>query len=184
MDSSGHLDTTFLLGEHYLLLPITKIHLCALTNKTNQSKFKCRPPTNHWIILLEYSPFKWIKIELQPGLTGPDGRNLGVVVVNSDVVFLDLAQGEQIIHEIGLETLEKPSVKELVQRIGGGGLNRYKFTEFEEGGRYWVYRVVREWENFGLVKERSAAVVEEGLSWYYRYPDGLDERDINQGELY
>jgi len=183
MDSSSHIDWHLLNMANYHL-PVTKIRLCALINPTNESKSEKTLPTNYWISLLELAPFKWLKFDLQPGITGDDDRKLGVVVINSDVVFLDLAAAEDIIHEITLETLEKTTVRLLLQDLSRAKLNRYRFTEFEEGRRYWILRLVEEWEKRGRVKEGSAELVAKGLSCYYRYPNGVEQRAIVQGEFY
>jgi hypothetical protein len=132
MDASSHFDICFFHSQERAL-SITKIRLCILADKG--SKPNVGVPCNRWIILLEVAPLKRIKLELQPGITG---RKLGVVV------FLDIAEPEQIIHEIELARIGKPTVGRLMRDLVALRLNRYKFTAFEEGGRYWVFRVVRE----------------------------------------
>lgn len=183
MDSSSHIDWRLFNMVDYRVR-VTKIRICALINPTNESKSEKTLPTNRWIILLELAPFKWLKFDLQPGITGDDGRKLGVVIFNSDVVFLDLSAAEEIIHEITLETVDNTTVKLLLQDLSRAKLNRYKFTEFEEGRRYWISRLVGEWEKRGRLKEGSAELVVKQLSCYYRYPIGVEERVIAQGEFY
>lgn len=182
MASSGRYDTSFFPKAHYHL-PVTKFRLCALTNTTNQPKCEKTLPTNHWIILLEHAPFKWTKLDLYPGLTAPDGRKMGVLSINSDVKFLDLVEAEQIIHEISLDVVDCQVIT-LTRDIGQARLSRYKFTELEEGGRYWIFKVVTQWEKCGRVAKGSADVVYQGLSQYYRYPNGVEARSMPQGEFY
>jgi len=183
MDSSSHIDWRLFNMVDYRVR-VTKIRICALINPTNESKSEKTLPTNRWIILLELAPFKWLKFDLQPGITGDDGRKLGVVTFNSDVVFLDLTTAEEIIHEITLETVDDTTVKLLLQDLSRAKLNRYKFTESEEGRRYWISRLVEEWEKGGRLKERNTELVVKRLSFYYRYPNGVEERAIAQGEFY
>lgn len=50
-----------------------------------------------------------------------------------------------------------------------------------EGCRFWVYTVISDLEVAGTIDAGSAEATSEALSYYWRYPDGSELREVKQG---
>ena len=72
----------------------------------------------------------------------------------------------------------------MIEHLVRNGKDRYKFTEAEEGCRYWTCVAVQEWETGEMIQKGSAVAADKALSCYYRYPTGREARNMEIGEFF
>lgn len=73
------------------------------------------------------------------------------------------------------------TVTAIIDIIVARGRQKYDVTEEWEGCRFWVYTLVRDLEESNLVPEGSSAEAWQVMSYYWRYPEGRDFREIKKG---
>jgi hypothetical protein len=174
-------------SEHFGLSRFKSVHqssavksviLCAYTNIANIGDENGRPPTNHWAMFLKLSNTHSVKLDMIPG-DGSDGLTGMLIIESKEYVHTNKA-----IHMIQFTTQGDPIVDRLVKRLIEKGRDRYKFTDDQEGCRYWNYMAIHEWETAGLLAHGTASSASASLSYYYAYPTGKDSNAMEEGTFY
>ena len=158
--------------------PVESVFLCAYANEGNEGDEIGRPPTNHWAAFLKVSETKSVKLDMIPG-DGSDGLTGLLLIESKSYLYTDKA-----IFTLPFSTRGNPTVDDLVSSLLGHGRDRYKFTEAQEGCRYWNYVAIYEWEEAGFLEAGSADLAFESLSYYYVYPTGQDMNPMEEGSFF
>jgi hypothetical protein len=158
--------------------PVTLVSLCAYANENNEGDENGRPPTNYWAAYLEISESKSVMLDMIPG-DGSDGLT-GMLIIESNPCL----DTDKVIFKLTFPIIGCPTVDNLISLLIQKGGDRYKFTEAQQGCRYWNYTAVAQWESAGWLETGSADTAYLALSYYYRYPSGRDGNSMDIGTFY
>jgi len=109
--------------------PVTSVSFCAYANEGNEGDEHGRPATNRWAVFLEISETKSVKLDMIPG-DGSDGLTGMLVIESKSYLYTNKA-----IFTPSFPTRGEPTVDNLVSSLLENGMDRYKFTEAQEGCR-------------------------------------------------
>ena len=156
---------------------VANIRLCAYENVNNEGDANGRPPTNHWAVFLELyqSGSKYVNVDMIPG-DGADGLTGTIILESKSYSVTNTA-----IKTVTFQPIKWTTVEAITDLIVRNRRDKYKFTEHEEGCRYWVYTFILDLENEGIVAPGSATTVWASVSCYWRYPSGCEERAVELG---
>lgn len=114
-------------------------------------------------------------LDMLPGYGDNDTRG-SVVITYKQYEFTKNA-----VKKLQYEVEGEHKVQDFGEVINARSRERYNFTEYEEGCRYWLSIVIGDWEDEGLVPTGSSDEVREALSKYWKDPSGCEERLMAQG---
>ncbi|KAG6274079.1 hypothetical protein E4U47_001658 [Claviceps purpurea] len=156
---------------------VTHVHVCANRNEcTDNTGNEQRPPVNHWILFLEITSSRSVRVDMSPMGFG-DKFLQGQILVSSKKD----AYTNNAIHRLSFPTKGKPVVKDIVDLINNKGLQEYTFTPEMIGCRYWVYKVVLHLEGEGVLDSGSADQTWRAIPYYYMDPSGRVELEVKKG---
>jgi hypothetical protein len=171
--------SAFRLGD--LSAPVNFIHLCAYANADNAGDGHGQTATNHWAMFLQLDgdlPGASVGVDMIPG--AGEGEP-GMIVLES---FSYARPPEpETIKVLSTLVVEEVLVQTILETIIGKGRQRYIF-KLDEGCRYWMSVVARDFEDSGIVERGWAERAGEALRMYWRYPDGSETRPMTQGTFY
>lgn len=155
----------------------TVIHLCGYKNEKNEGDLAGRPPTNHWTAFLQTHGGGSVKLDMVPG-DGSDGRTGMLIIESKPYSFTQNA-----IKTASFQARGQPTVKTVTDLISRLGRDKYRFTEHDEGCRYWMYTFISDLEDAGNVAAGSKAEAWDCLSKYWRHPvgSGSEARAVDRG---
>ncbi|EDN06263.1 predicted protein [Histoplasma mississippiense (nom. inval.)] len=73
---------------------------------------------------------------------------------------------------VSFATLGQPTVQTITDLVSRLGRDRYRFTENEEGCRYWIYTFISDLEGADIVAAGSKGEAWNSLSGYWLHPPG------------
>ena len=158
--------------------PVTTVFVCAYANQGNEGDENGRPPTNHWAMFLKISESQSVKLDMIPG-DGSDGLT-GMLVIDSKWYLYT----NQAIFTTSFPTKGDPTVNNLISSLHANGMHRYKFTEAQEGCRYWNYVAIDRWQSAGFLEPGSSELAFTSLSHYYVYPTGQELNPMEEGSFF
>ncbi|CAG8959767.1 hypothetical protein HYFRA_00001674 [Hymenoscyphus fraxineus] len=148
--------------------------------------------TNHWVMYLNESPTKAIRLDPSP--TGP-GNSLDLII-SDNCVYTDDA-----VKTVQLSVAANLTVGQIIDHVVGSGFDKYIFSLEGQGCRFWLHTVVASLLEVGcVVDEEEVEVCNEALeaawedqetripvsqSWDYRRLFSsvkMEERDGSAGK--
>lgn len=133
----------FNLGD--LEKTVSFIHLCAYQNEENKGDEDDRPPTNHWAAFLQANGRGSARLDMISG-DGADGLTGMLVIESKTYEFTHNAT-----QRVSFATLGQPTVQTITDLVSRLDRDKYRFTENEEGCRYWIYTFISDLECAGIV---------------------------------
>ena len=85
---------------------------------------------------------------------------------------------------VSLTPIHEFTIQQAIEMILNQGLDRYNFTEDEEGCRFWIYTLIQDFAKEGWIAEECREQVKEVLSFYWVYPEGNVTRPMEEGTFY
>ncbi len=156
-------------------MTVLSIYVFAYTNEDNQGDEDGNPPTNHWAISLEISQRHSIRLDMAPGY-GSDGRRGKIEISSKKSEFAN-----ESIRTLAVAVADRTRVRTITDLVSKNKRQKYTFTKDLEGCRFWVFTIISDLENAGIVGPGNAGSVWEAVSYYWRYPEGKELRDVQQG---
>ncbi|KID96047.1 hypothetical protein MAJ_07958, partial [Metarhizium majus ARSEF 297] len=153
---------------------VKHIHICAYINEHNEGD-QGDPPTNHWATFLEISKTHSVRMDMAPGY-GSDGQRGKIEISSKRYRYTDKA-----IHMLSFDPIGGTTVKNIVDLIQSNGRQKYNFTPEWEGCRYWVYTIISDLEEAGILEPGSGMTAWSAVSYYFANPSGYEPREVRQG---
>jgi hypothetical protein len=157
---------------------VLTVHICGYKNTENKGDEDGRPPTNHFCAFLQTTARDSVKVDMIPG-DGEDGLT-GTILLESK----SYTTTNQAIKTVSFPATSGPTVGGILDLIIKGRRDKYKFTEDEEGCRYWIYVFVTDLEAAGFIGKGSGATAHAALSQYWAYPSGSTPNAMRVGTFY
>jgi hypothetical protein len=156
---------------------IAVVHICGYKNQGNEGDLGGRPPTNHWAAFLEVHGGGSVRFDMVPG-DGSDGLTGMVIIESKRYKVTDNAT-----KTVSFAAHGRPTVNTVTSLISRLGRDKFKFTENEEGCRYWIYTLISDLEDADIVATGCKGEAWASLSKYWRDPpgSGSQPRSIDQG---
>jgi hypothetical protein len=141
------------LTESDLDLHVLILYLCGFPPEAARY-----PLTNSWAVFLQTSPFESVSVRIQRSGT-------------SDA-FMRLESRNEVypcgaVRVLLFRTIGQPTVRQLIEILLQRGRDRYRFTESGRGERFWYYRIMKDWEEAGILADYGIAMVKENLEIYW-----------------
>ncbi|KAI1962177.1 hypothetical protein LOY94_006744 [Ophidiomyces ophidiicola] len=156
---------------------VTNVHICGYKNEKNEGDLDGRPPTNHWAAFLEVHGGGSVRLDMVPG-DGADGLT-GMLIIESKVYSVTNNASKSLF----FTALGHATVKTITDLISSLNRDKYRFTEHEEGCRYWIYTFISDLEGAGIIGAGSNVQAWNSLSRYWCHPagSGSEARVVEKG---
>ncbi|EEH10296.1 conserved hypothetical protein [Histoplasma capsulatum G186AR] len=117
------------------------------------------------------------RLDMIPG-DGADGLT-GMLVIESKTYEFTYNATQRV----SFATLGQPTVQTITDLVSQLGRDQYRFTENEEGCRYWIYTFISDLEGADIVAAGSKGEAWNSLSRYWFHPpgSGSDARAVDEG---
>jgi len=178
MDNTWEHFGTSQLKDQDKACSVFTVHICGYKNEQNEGDDYGRPPTNHWCAFLQTTARDSVKVDMTPG-DGEDGLTGTILLESKSYTTTD-----QAIKTLSFPSTSGPTVGDILDLIIKKRRDKYKFTEDEEGCRYWIYVFVADLEEAGFIKKGSEATAHAALSEYWAYPSGSTPNAMLNGTFY
>ena len=159
----------------HFLHKVTAVHICGYKNTENAGDECGNPPTNHWALFLQRVDGGSVRLDMMPGY-GSDGLRGKIEVLSKTY-----ASTRNAIKTLTFPIISTQTVKSITDGFAQNGRDRYTFTEEEEGCRYWIFTIISDLENAGIIQPGSGQAAWQAVSYYWRYPSGSEPRAVRQG---
>ncbi|KAG6100396.1 hypothetical protein E4U30_004711 [Claviceps sp. LM220 group G6] len=154
---------------------VTHIHACAYRDDRDDTGNQYGVPANHWMLSLEITSQRSVRIDMSPLGFGQDSLQGQVQVSSKMYKYTDKS-----IHTLSFPTKEKTIVKDIIDLINKNGLQIYTFSPEFKGCRYWVYKVVSHLEEEGIIDSGSADQTWRAIPYFYML-SGRIESELKKG---
>lgn len=154
---------------------VVTIHICGYKNELNEGDEDGNPPTNHWAVFLQLAAGGSVRLDMTPGY-GSDGLRGKIEVASKNY-----KSTQNSIKTLSFQVQVHTTVDTIAQLITSKGRDKYKFTEEEEGCRYWVSTFISDLEAAGIIDAGSGQSALGAVSYYWRNPSGFEPRIVKRG---